>query len=72
MDKVICLVYVDNHPFFAREDKKIGSHDLKITIENNVASFLGTLVKQDGNKIQLLHKGLINKIIKALGLEGRT
>eukprot|EP00957_Ditylum_brightwellii_P073968 5620566-Ditylum_brightwellii.AAC.1 len=43
-----------------------------MTIEDDVAGFLGVLVKKNEKQIELLQEGLIDKIINALGLSGGT
>eukprot|EP00957_Ditylum_brightwellii_P013764 1037663-Ditylum_brightwellii.AAC.1 len=45
---------------------------MQMTIEDDVAVFLGVLVKKNGNQIELLQEGLRDKIINALGLSGGT
>eukprot|EP00957_Ditylum_brightwellii_P062041 4708160-Ditylum_brightwellii.AAC.1 len=74
-DKAICLVHVDDFLFFAKDDadidavlKQIKKCGLEMTIEDDVAGFLGVLIKQVGDKIHLPQEGMIDKI-KAMGLE---
>ena len=58
-EKVICLVYVDDTLFYARDKKDIGEvlaklrdpHDMELEGENDVAGFLGVHInkKEDGS-----------------------
>jgi len=75
-DDMICLVYVDDCLFFAKEkgdiDKMIAS--LKTTFdlreEDNVAGFLGIKMNYlDDGSIELRQDGLADRIINALGLD---
>jgi hypothetical protein len=77
---VICLCYVDDCLFFSRKKEAINNviQDLQspnptrfmLQEEDDVAGFLGILIerKQDGT-IELKQTGLIDRIIKIMGLE---
>jgi hypothetical protein len=78
---VVCLTYVDDCLFFAREERDIDSviDDLQnnekfqrfqLKYEEEVAGFLGILIqrKEDGS-IELLQEGLIDRILVTLGLQ---
>ena len=79
--KVICLTYVDDCLFFAREERDIDAviDDLRnnekfqrfqLNIEDDVAGFLGILIKRrDDGSIELLQEGLIDRILTTLGLQ---
>mmetsp|Transcript_26718 Transcript_26718/g.63721 ORF Transcript_26718/g.63721 Transcript_26718/m.63721 type:complete len:423 (-) Transcript_26718:138-1406(-) len=73
-DKVICLVYVDDTLFYARDMNDINAivqglrnSGMELEEESNVAGFLGVHLDrcQDGS-IVLSQKGLIQRIIDAL------
>ena len=51
--------------------KKLQSFNMELTIENDVAGFLGVHIKKDKDKgeITLTQRGLIDKIIEALQIE---
>ena len=73
----ICLTYVDDCLWFGRDAKQLddlikemqGRMDLKIESED-VSAFLGIQFKREGDTISLTQVGLIEKIIKATGMEG--
>jgi hypothetical protein len=79
-DQVICLCYVDDCLFFARDGKDINAviESLRrpeptkfgLNIEDDVAGFLGILMqkKEDGS-IELIQTGLIDRILKVMGLD---
>ena len=79
---VICLVYVDDCLFFAKDGKKIdrviermkdekeGHRGFDLNVEDDFAGFLGILInRKDDGTIELTQTGLINKILKIMGLE---
>ena len=74
---VICLVYVDDCLFFARDQEHIDSAIKQITetgmvleVENDAAGFLGVNIKkQENGNIELTQSGLANKIVEALGIQ---
>jgi len=75
-DKVICLVYVDDTLFFARNEKDIDevvmflkNENMELEVEDDVAGFLGVHIdrKKDG-RITLTQLGLTDRIIRALNL----
>jgi Reverse transcriptase (RNA-dependent DNA polymerase) len=79
-DSVICLCYVDDCLFFAKDgcdiDNMIESlrraepTKFDLNIEDDVAGFLGILMsKQQDGSIELLQTGLIDRILKVMGLE---
>ena len=75
---VICLVYVDDCLLYAPKEEYIDSLlnklkvdcELDLNVEDNVAGFLGVLVKrhEDGT-LELTQSGLIDRILKTLGLD---
>ena len=83
-DKVICLCYVDDCLFFAKQeadidsviqslnDKKCKDH-LICNVEDDVAGFLGIAMekKKDGT-IELKQTGLIKRILEAMNMEDCT
>ena len=74
-DKVICLVYVDDCLFFAKdmsdidEVLKILRESLSLEEEDNVAGFLGVHIERKDGHIKLTQKGLTKRIIEALHAE---
>ncbi|GAX10397.1 hypothetical protein FisN_3Lu622 [Fistulifera solaris] len=81
-DKVVCLTYVDDCLFFARDvsdideviydlchNEKYQRFQLKVEDES-VAGFLGILIerKEDGT-LELLQTGLIDRIVATMGLQ---
>ncbi len=76
-DKVICLLYVDDTLFFARDPKDIDvaiarlSKVVKLEEEDSVAGFLGVHLddKTIPGAVKLTQHGLIDRIIEALGVE---
>ena len=79
-EKVICLVYVDDTLFYARNVKDIDEiiiklrdqYNMELEEENDVAGFLGVHInKKENGSIELLQDGLIERIIRALNLEDR-
>jgi hypothetical protein len=74
-DKVICLVYVDDTLFLAKEMSDIDDHieDLEKTmvleVEDDVTGFLGVHIdRRDDGTINLTQTGLIKRIITALNI----
>ena len=77
-DKVICVTYVDDTLFFARDMADIDAaiqalkdQDMTLEVEDSVAGFLGVQVSRDEKtgKVQMTQTGLIDRIIEALGCE---
>ena len=84
-EDVICVVYVDDCLFFAKEAEKIdeviesmenppkdqGLNSLLVVkVEDDVAGFLGILmVKQEDGGIEFKQEGLIKRILKVMNLE---
>jgi hypothetical protein len=79
-EKVICLVYMDDCLFYSVNENYIDDllESLKhneptkfdLSVEDDVAGFLGILIeKQDDGSIELKQTGLINHILKVMGLE---
>jgi len=78
-EKVICLVYVDDCLFYAKDEKDIMEvlaylqdvEKITLEIEKDVAGFLGVDIKRDadGGKITMTQTGLIDRIIEALKVE---
>jgi hypothetical protein len=76
-DKVICLVNVDDTLLFSPKQEYINEvleqlkeEDMEVEVEDDVAGFLGVHIdrRSDGS-IELTQTGLIDQIIKALGVE---
>jgi hypothetical protein len=76
-ENVICLVYVDDCLFFSAKEEYIDAKidglrqsGLLLEVEDDVSGFLGVLItkKEDGS-IELLQTGLIDRIVKALGIQ---
>ena len=77
-DKVICIVYVDDLIFWAKDEADIDSvatslRDLGCDIEqeSDAAGFLGVSLERDSTTdlIEMRQDGLIDRIIEALGLD---
>ena len=73
----ICVTYVDDCLWFGRDERQLDKlisqmkDRMDLTIESkDVSAFLGIQFKREGKTIQLTQIGLINKIIKATGMEG--
>ena len=75
---VICLVYVDDTLFFSRQQSDIddavtalrNASELEITVEDDVAGFLGVMIKRfNDGRIELTQKGLIERVVTALDLK---
>ena len=74
---MICLVYVDDCLFFAKDGSKIDAmiKDLQktfaMTVEGDVSAFLGIQFERskDNSTITLTQRGLIDRIIEATGLQ---
>ena len=77
LSKVICLVYVDDCLFFPKEqpdiDQKIAQireTGMDLNIQDNIARFLGVLLKyNEEGTVTLLQTRLIGHIISAMQLE---
>ena len=77
-EKVICLVYVDDTLFFSpnvsdidRVLEKLKGLKIELNVEDDVAGFLGVLIKKlDEGRIELTQTGLIKRILEAMGIEG--
>jgi len=69
-EKVICLVYVDDTLFFSpyvsdidRILEKLKGLKIELNVEDDVAGFLGALIKKlDEGRIELTQTGLIKRI----------
>ena len=78
-DKVICLVYVDDTLLFAREMSDIDEvlrqlvdeQGMALEVEDDVAGFLGVHIAKDEKtgELELTQRGLINRIVEALGAD---
>ena len=77
-EKVICIVYVDDLLFWAKEDDDIntlafGLRDLGVDLEeeHDAAGFLGVSLESDPvtNKLEMRQDGLIERCIEAVGLD---
>lgn len=79
-DGIICVVYVDDTLFFAKDDKIIDNHISKLkkqgfelTEEGDVTAFLGVEISKDENGvITMTQTGLIDNIINLLGLKNES
>jgi len=79
-DHVICLVYVYvtlfKSPNKTETDKtldRLKELEMDLNVEDEVAGFLGVLIKRlDNNKIELTQTGLIKRFIEAMGIEGEN
>ena len=79
-DDIICVIYVDDTLFFSKDPKKIDQIisnlkklDFELTDEGDVEAFLGIQVDQlDDGTIKMSQPDLINRVIKALGLEAES
>jgi len=79
-EKVICLVYIDDTLFFSPNEsdinvvvKKLRELNLDLNVEDDVAGFLGVLIKKlDGERLELTQAGPIKRILDALGIEELT
>ena len=76
-ETVICLVYVDDTLFFAKDEaeiekvlKMLEKLDLTFTREDDVAGFLGVHIRRNAanGEIELTQVGLTDRIIEALGV----
>jgi hypothetical protein len=73
---MVILTYCDDCLFFHRNqsaiDKVIDAlreDRLSLTVEEDIFSFLGVeVVNKEGNEIELLQKGLIDKVLKTCGM----
>jgi len=73
-DKVICLVYVDDCLLYSPDSryidetlKTLREQGMELETEDNVAGFLGVHIERHGDHIELTQKGLISRILDALG-----
>ncbi|GFH58525.1 hypothetical protein CTEN210_15001 [Chaetoceros tenuissimus] len=79
-DGIICVVYVDDTLFFAKDDKIIDNHISKLkklgfdlTEEGDVTAFLGVEISKDENGvITMTQTGLIDNILALLGLKDES
>ena len=80
-DKVICVCFVDDSLLFARNRSDIDDviaqltgpkHNMKLEAEDSVAGFLGVHIDRNEatGEITLTQRGLIDRIIDALQIEG--
>ena len=77
-DKVICIVYVDDTLLFSPKSEYIDEvlealkqEQMDLEVEDDVAGFLGVDVQRnaDNTTVTMTQKGLIERIVKALGCE---
>ena len=78
-EKVICLLYVDDTLFFAKNEEDIDEvlahlqnvEKLTLEIEKDAAGFLGVDIKRDpkNGEITMTQTGLIDRILEALKVE---
>jgi Reverse transcriptase (RNA-dependent DNA polymerase) len=77
-NKVICLVYVDDTPFYSPQEswidkviQQLKDTGMDLAVEGEVAGFLGVHITRDtsNNSIYLTQPGLINRIINAVGVQ---
>ena len=78
-DKVICLTYVDDTLWFSPKQEyidealeKLREEGMDLEKENDVAGFLGVHMDKTDGKITMTQKGLIARIIDALGVSGQA
>ena len=78
-DKVICWVYVDDCLFYSPKAEyidemitKLREDDMTLEVEDSVAGFLGVHIDRNNStgEVTLTQTGLIERIMKALGVEG--
>ena len=78
-DKVICICYVDNILFWAKDEAYINElasnlrgQGLLLEQEDDAAGFLGVqLTKTNDGLIKMKQTGLIDRVIETLGLDSR-
>ena len=75
-DKVICLSYVDDTLWFSPRQEYIDEAmnqlrevGMDLEKEDDVAGFLGVHLERQGTSIKLTQKGLIKRVIEALGVD---
>jgi hypothetical protein len=76
-EHMICIVYVDDCLFFARDEHKIDelldalkADDFAFTIEQSVEAFLGIQIRvNEEGVVTMTQPGLIEKILDTLGLQ---
>lgn len=76
-DKVVCIVYVDDFLFWAKDEKdiselalKLREEEMDLEQEDDAAGFLGVrLEKTEDGLIEMKQTGLIDRIIETLGLD---
>ena len=76
-EDVICLTYVDDCIFFAKNYEaidrvlqKLKDQKLDFTVEEDVHAFLGVEIdKRSDGSVEMTQKGLIKKILKTTGME---
>ena len=74
-DNIICVVYVDDCLFFARDSLKIEAmitdlqKDFSLEPEEDVEAFLGIQICRTGNHIEFTQPGLIDRILLLCGME---
>ena len=76
-EDMVCLCYVDDCLWFSLEPEKmdavienIDKNDLTLTVESqDVSAFLGIQFSRYGKMIELTQFGLIDRVIKATGME---
>jgi len=69
-ENVICLVYADDTLFYSPNETyidivlgKLRKLNMELKVEDDVAGFLGVLIKKfDENRIELTQTGLIKRI----------
>ncbi len=80
-EKVICICYVDDMLFWAKDEKDI--HEVAMSLheqgvgleqEDDVSGFLGVNLEKDTETglIEMKQTGLIDRVIKTLGLDVET
>jgi len=74
----LARVYIDDSLFFSPNEsdidkvlKKLRYLQIELNVEDDVAGFLGVLIKKlYKGRIELTQTGLIKRILEALGIEG--
>ena len=80
-DKVVCIVYVDDFLFWAKDEKDISElamrlreEEMDLEQEDDAAGFLGVRLEKSESSglIEMKQTGLIDRIIETLGLDKGT
>ena len=73
---MVILCYVDDCLFYSPDTTKITAmvdglkaDKFDITVEDDVSAFLGIEIHMEGDQIKMVQPGLIEKVLKAVGME---